>query len=111
MKAAHMWNEWAMIQGILEGHHTHKQQQLYTFEVETTVEGEIMAIKEATEEMIYTRRFIFHVIFESESKFVVDAISSRQIGISTSLSLYRLSLYHFFYRFSLYLKIQVLSPL
>jgi hypothetical protein len=52
MKAAHMWNEWAMIQGILEGHHTHKQQQLYTFEVETTVEGEIMAIKEATEEMI-----------------------------------------------------------
>jgi hypothetical protein len=52
MEAAHMWNEWAMIQGILEGHHTHKQQQLYTFEGETTVEGEIMAIKEATEEMI-----------------------------------------------------------
>ncbi|CAJ2678429.1 unnamed protein product [Trifolium pratense] len=39
-----------------------------------------MAIKEATEEMI--QRGLSHVIFESDSKIVVDAISSRQIGTS-----------------------------
>jgi ribonuclease HI len=45
-----------------------------------TLEGEAMAIKEAMEELI--QRGLSCVIFESDSKIVVDAISSRHVGIS-----------------------------
>jgi ribonuclease HI len=44
------------------------------------LEGEAMALKEAMEAVMY--RGLSHVIFESDSKLVVDAISSRQAGIS-----------------------------
>jgi ribonuclease HI len=44
------------------------------------LEGEAMALKEAMEEMIH--RGLSHVIFESDSKVVVDAIASRQVGVS-----------------------------
>jgi ribonuclease HI len=40
-----------------------------------TIEGEAMAIKESMEEII--QRGLSHVIFENDSKIVVDAISSR----------------------------------
>jgi ribonuclease HI len=46
----------------------------------STQEVEAMAIKEAMEEII--QRGLSHVIFENDSKIVVDAISSRQIEIS-----------------------------
>ncbi|KAK2361157.1 hypothetical protein QL285_086341 [Trifolium repens] len=46
----------------------------------SVVEGEAMAIIEAMEEMIL--RGLPYVIFESDSKLVVDAISSSQSGIS-----------------------------
>jgi ribonuclease HI len=38
-----------------------------------TLEGEAMTIKEANDEMLH--RGFFNVIFESDSKIVVDAIS------------------------------------
>jgi ribonuclease HI len=44
------------------------------------LEGEAMALTEAMEEVMH--RGLSHVIFESDSKLVVDAISSRQAGIS-----------------------------
>jgi ribonuclease HI len=46
----------------------------------TTLEGEAMALVEAMHEMIH--RGFSKIIFESDSKLVVDAISSRQGGIS-----------------------------
>ncbi|GAU20903.1 hypothetical protein TSUD_120950 [Trifolium subterraneum] len=45
-----------------------------------TLEGEAMAIKEAMDEMV--QRGFSHVIFESDSKIVVDAITSSHRGIS-----------------------------
>jgi ribonuclease HI len=45
-----------------------------------TLEGEAMAIKEAMGELM--QRVLSSVIFESASKIVVDAISSRHVGIS-----------------------------
>ncbi|GAU31898.1 hypothetical protein TSUD_270830 [Trifolium subterraneum] len=45
-----------------------------------TLEGEAMAIKEAMEEMV--QRGFSHVIFESDSKIVVDAITLSHRGIS-----------------------------
>jgi ribonuclease HI len=44
------------------------------------LEGEAMALIEAMEEVLH-RGYSF-VIFESDSKLVVDAISSRQAGVS-----------------------------
>jgi ribonuclease HI len=44
------------------------------------LEGEAWALIEAMEEMIH--RGLSFVIFESDSKLVVDAISSRQVGVS-----------------------------
>jgi hypothetical protein len=44
-----------------------------------TLEGEAMTIKEANDEMLH--RGFFNVIFESDSKIVVDAILSSQLGI------------------------------
>ncbi|CAJ2652949.1 unnamed protein product [Trifolium pratense] len=43
-----------------------------------TIEGEALAWKEAIHEVI--QRGISHVIFESDSKVVVDAIASRSVG-------------------------------
>jgi ribonuclease HI len=48
----------------------------------SVLEGEALAIIEAMEEVIH--RGLPFVIFESDSKLVVDAISSRQEGISES---------------------------
>ncbi|PNX91013.1 hypothetical protein L195_g047142 [Trifolium pratense] len=45
-----------------------------------TLEGEAMALKEAICEV--KQRSVSHVVFESDSKVVVDAISSRQLGTS-----------------------------
>ncbi|PNY16450.1 cytochrome p450 [Trifolium pratense] len=45
-----------------------------------TLEGEAMGIKEAIEEIM--QRGLSYVIFESDSKVVVDAIHSRQDGLS-----------------------------
>jgi ribonuclease HI len=45
-----------------------------------TLEGEAMAIKEAMSELML--RGFSNVIFESDSKIAVDAISSRHVGIS-----------------------------
>jgi ribonuclease HI len=45
-----------------------------------TLEGEAMAIKEAMHELML--RGYSNVIFESDSKIAVDAISSRHVGIS-----------------------------
>jgi ribonuclease HI len=45
-----------------------------------TLEGEAIAIKEAMSELM--QRGLSCVIFESDSKIVVDAISSRHVGIS-----------------------------
>ncbi|GAU16129.1 hypothetical protein TSUD_339990 [Trifolium subterraneum] len=45
-----------------------------------TLEGEAMALKEALEEMM--QKGLSYVIFESDSKVVVDAIHSRQVGLS-----------------------------
>jgi hypothetical protein len=42
-----------------------------------TLEEEAMAIKEAKIEVIMVQRGLSHVILESDSKIVVDAISSR----------------------------------
>jgi ribonuclease HI len=56
----------------------------------SVVEGEAMAIIEAMEEVI-NRGFPF-VIFESDSKLVVDAISSRQTGVSEFSTLQHFSL-------------------
>jgi ribonuclease HI len=50
-----------------------------------TLEGEALAIKEAMSELI--QRGFSHVIFESDSKSVVDALSSRHIGRSELSSL------------------------
>jgi ribonuclease HI len=44
------------------------------------LEGEAMALLEAMEEVVH-RGYSF-VIFESDSKLVVDALSSRQVGVS-----------------------------
>jgi ribonuclease HI len=44
------------------------------------MEGEAMAVIEAMEEMM--ERGISFVTFESDSKLVVDAISSKQVGLS-----------------------------
>ncbi|PNX96207.1 hypothetical protein L195_g019409, partial [Trifolium pratense] len=44
----------------------------------STVEGEAITLKEAIEQGL--NRGLSHVIFESNSKLVVDAISSRQVG-------------------------------
>jgi ribonuclease HI len=44
------------------------------------LEGEAMALREAMKEVMH--RGLSHVIFESDSKLVVDAISSKQAGIS-----------------------------
>ncbi|GAU34086.1 hypothetical protein TSUD_255820 [Trifolium subterraneum] len=130
IQAVHLWNEWAMAQGMLDEYHS-QDQQLLTPRVAVQwqqpqfgivkcnvdasfydiagatgwgwcvrdhqgryiiagtnllqarlniLEGEAMAIKEAMEEML--QRGFSHVIFESDSKIVVDAISSRQEGIS-----------------------------
>jgi ribonuclease HI len=46
----------------------------------SVLEGEAMALIEAMEEVIH--RGLSFVIFESDSKLVVDAISSRQVGVS-----------------------------
>jgi ribonuclease HI len=46
----------------------------------TVLEGEAMALIEAMEEVIH--RGLSFVIFESDSKLVVDAISSCQAGVS-----------------------------
>jgi ribonuclease HI len=46
----------------------------------SVLEGEAMALVEAMEEMI--QRGLSFVTFESDSKLVVDAISSRQTGVS-----------------------------
>jgi hypothetical protein len=43
------------------------------------LEGEAMALIEAMEEVVY--RGYSYVIFESDSQLVVDAISSRQVGV------------------------------
>jgi ribonuclease HI len=46
----------------------------------SVLEGEAMALLQAMEEV--TQRGLSYVLFESDSKFVVDAISSRQVGVS-----------------------------
>ncbi|PNX75879.1 cytochrome p450 [Trifolium pratense] len=46
-----------------------------------TIEGEAVAMKEAISEAI--QRGFTHVIFESDSRILIDAISSRQQGYST----------------------------
>ncbi|XP_045800055.1 uncharacterized protein LOC123894182 [Trifolium pratense] len=46
-----------------------------------TIEGEAVAMKEAISEAI--QRGFTHVIFESDSQILIDAISSRQQGYST----------------------------
>jgi ribonuclease HI len=46
----------------------------------SVVEGEAMALVEAMKEVI--QRGLQYVVFESDSKIVVDAISSRQSGVS-----------------------------
>ncbi|KAK2442300.1 hypothetical protein QL285_013507 [Trifolium repens] len=46
----------------------------------SVLEGEAMALVEAMEEVI--QRGLHYVIFESDSKLVVDAISSRQSSVS-----------------------------
>jgi ribonuclease HI len=46
----------------------------------SVLEGEAMALIEAMEEVVH--RGYSYVIFESDSQLVVDAISSRQVGLS-----------------------------
>ncbi|GAU44727.1 hypothetical protein TSUD_88120 [Trifolium subterraneum] len=130
VQAAHMWNEWSVVQGISSEQQSGDQQLVANrptiqwhnprfgyvkcnvdasfFNIAgatgwgwcvrdhqgrfiiagsnimqarlNILEGEAMAIKEAMIEMI--QKGFSHVIIESDSKTVVDAISSSQVGIS-----------------------------
>ncbi|GAU14634.1 hypothetical protein TSUD_96980 [Trifolium subterraneum] len=130
VQAAHMWNEWSVVQGISSEQQSGEQQLVANrptiqwhnprfgyvkcnvdasfFNIAgatgwgwcvrdhqgrfiiagsnimqarlNILEGEAMAIKEAMIEM--TQKGFSHVIIESDSKTVIDAISSSQVGIS-----------------------------
>ncbi|MCI21718.1 hypothetical protein A2U01_0042888, partial [Trifolium medium] len=61
------------------------QVQMFFYKKLNIIEGEAMTIKEAMSETI--QRGFTQVIFESDSKVVVDAILSRNVGVSEFCSI------------------------